>query len=337
MACHGGGVTTSLPLTIKIPPTVDLSASLATITAGDSTVLSWSSTNATYCQAISPAGWTMLKTVSGEQSISPKTNTTYTLACQGNGGTTDSPPVSIQVKPLSSGTILPAGNVTGPWKLVFDSEFNGNTLDQTQWSTGVDGASGITDGYDYTIEQECYDPAQVGLSAGVLELTAIAKTESCPPISGTLPYVSGTVTTYGHFSYTYGYAEAEIWLPGTTDLADWPAFWELGQLYDVPKGEIDIVESLAGQACATFHNGSASPSFCSTGNFTGGWHTFAADWEPGVVNYYYDGTKILSVTSGVTSYPMYLVLDLALSTKITSPDTTPATMQVNYVRVWQHS
>ena len=218
MVCHGdGGVTTSAPLTVKIPPTVNLSASPTTIIAGSSTVLSWSSTNAASCRAVSPAGWTVLETTSGEQSVSPKTGTTYIIACQGNGGTTDSAPVTVQVKPLSSSTILPTGNVPGPWKLVFDSEFNGSTLDQTQWSTGVDGASGITDGYDYTIEQECYDPAQVSLSAGVLALTAIAKTESCPPISGTLPYASGTITTYGHFSYTYGYAEAEIWLPGVTE------------------------------------------------------------------------------------------------------------------------
>jgi hypothetical protein len=33
---------------------------------------------------------------------------------------------------------------------------------------------------------------------------------------------------------------------------------------------------------------------------------------------------------------MYLVLDLAFATKITSPNTAPATMLVDYVRVWQH-
>jgi beta-glucanase (GH16 family) len=131
------------------------------------------------------------------------------------------------------------GNISGPWKLVFDSEFNGSSLNSSQWSTGTDSASGITQGYDKAIEQECYDPAQVSVGNGELNLAAIAQT--CPPAGGTLPYTSGSITTYDHFSYTYGYAEARIWLPGTTSIADWPAFWELGKLYNVSKGEIDIL------------------------------------------------------------------------------------------------
>jgi hypothetical protein len=33
---------------------------------------------------------------------------------------------------------------------------------------------------------------------------------------------------------------------------------------------------------------------------------------------------------------MYLILNLALSSAITAPDTTPAVMHVDYVRVWHH-
>jgi beta-glucanase (GH16 family) len=261
------------------------------------------------------------------------------ITCISSGGITKSLPVTVKVTlaPAVSNPPQPFGNVAGPWKLMFDSEFNGSSLDTYQWSTGVDGAPGITNGYDAAIEQECYDPAQVNISGGTLNLTAITKTEYCPPYGGTELYTSGSITTYGHFSYTYGYAEARIWLPGTNSIIDWPAFWELGKLYDVSAGEIDILESLEGEACATFHNSIASPSYCSTGSYAGGWHTFAADWEPGYINFYFDGTNVLSVNSGITSSPMYLVLDLALSSKITSPDTTPATMKIDYVRVWQHS
>ena len=66
------------------------------------------------------------------------------------------------------------------------------------------------------------------------------------------------------------------------------------------------------------------------------WHTFACDWEPGSLTFYYDGTDIGSFTSGVPSVQQYLILDLALSSTITSPNTTPATMKIDYVRVWQH-
>jgi hypothetical protein len=336
---NGWGNTNSSPVTIKVPPAVALSASPESITAGSSSNLTWFSTNATSCQAASPASWTSLTANSGNQSVSPTNTTTYAISCNGNGGITKSLPVTVKVTPAPtvSNPPQPFGNVAGSWKLVFDSEFNGSSLDTYQWSTGVDGALGITNGYDAAIEQECYDPAQVNVSEGTLNLTAIPKTEYCPPYGGTEPYASGAVTTYGHFSYTYGYAEARVWLPGTSRIADWPAFWELGQLYNVSAGEIDIVESLEGVACATFHNSGSSPSFCSSGTFAGGWHTFAADWEPGYINFYFDGANVLSVNSGITSSPMYLVLDLALSSKITSPDTAPATMKVDYVRVWQHN
>jgi len=341
LLCHNNwGSISSTPVTVKVAPTVTLTASTASITAGNAVTLNWSSTNTTSCQAATPANWTASMATSGSKIVYPTATTTYTIICRGSGGSITSSPVSIKVTPavvaVAPASLQPVGNIAGSWNLVFDSEFNGSALDSSQWSTGVDGAPGITDGYTYTMDQECYDPAQVSVGNGELNLTAISKTESCPPVSGSLPYASGTVTTFGHFSYTYGYAEARIWLPGTTSIADWPAFWELGHLYNVSKGEIDIVEGTQGQACATFHNASSNPSFCSSQTFTGGWHTFAADWEPGVVYFYYDGVKVLSVTSGVTAYPMYLVLDLALATKITKPDTVPVTMQVDYVRVLQH-
>ncbi len=70
--------------------------------------------------------------------------------------------------------------------------------------------------------------------------------------------------------------------------------------------------------------------------YAGGWHTFAADWAPGSVTYYYDGIRLWRDVSGITSAPMYLILDLAVSSTVTPPATVPATMRVDYVRVWKH-
>jgi beta-glucanase (GH16 family) len=227
------------------------------------------------------------------------------------------------------GSPRPVGGAAGPWNLVFDSGFNGPSLDTSQWSTGFFG-SGITQP-DNSFEQECYDPAQVSVANGELDLTAIAKAENCGGV--TRPYASGIVTTNGKFSFTYGYMEARIWLPGSGNIADWPAFWAVGQNWPT-DGEIDVLEGLGGQACAHFHNSAGQRGLCVGGTFTGGWHTFAANWQPGSITCYYDGTKIWQDVSGVTSAPMYLILDLALDG---SPsNTVPATMRVDYVRVWQH-
>jgi beta-glucanase (GH16 family) len=225
----------------------------------------------------------------------------------------------------------PVGGVAGPWNLVFDSEFNGSKLPTWKWSTGWFG-SGITTGVSSS-EQECYDPSQVSVANGSLNFSAVARSEVCG--GATRPYASGMVTTDGKFSFTYGYMEARIWLPAAGSIADWPAFWADGQNWPT-TGEIDTVEGIGGKACAHFHNSAGGPGACATGNYASGWHTFAADWEPGSVTFDYDGTQIWKDTSGITSAPMYLILDLALSSAITSPDTAPAAMRVDYVRVWQH-
>ena len=259
--------------------------------------------------------------------LAPPTTTTTRPATT----TTTQAPTTTTQAPTSgtSDSAQPVGSDPGPWNLMFDSEFNGSSLDTSQWSTGWFG-SGITQPVNSS-ELQCYDPAQVSVADGDLDLTAIAKAESCGGVARS--DASGIVTTNGTFSFTYGYMEARIWLPGSGSIADWPAFWAGGQNWPT-DGEIDILEGLGGQACAHFHNPAGGPGACASGNFAGGWHTFAADWEPGSITYYYDGTMIWQTTSGITSAPMYLILNLALNDS--ASNTVPATMRVDYVRVWQH-
>jgi beta-glucanase (GH16 family) len=275
--------------------------------------------------------------------VRPTTTTTTTVRPTTTTTTTVPPATTTTVPPATTTTSLattttvppgaaqPVGQVAGPWNLIFDSEFSGSSLDTSKWSTGWFG-SGITTGVSSS-EQECYDPSQVGVTNGALDLSAVTRAEVCG--GATRPYASGMVTTDGKFSFTYGYMEARIWLPAAGNIADWPAFWADGQNWPT-TGEIDTVEGLGGLACAHFHNPAGGPGACAAGNFAGGWHTFAADWEPGSLTFYYDGTQIWKDTSGITSAPMYLILNLALSSAITAPDTTPAVMHVDYVRVWHH-
>ena len=146
---------------------------------------------------------------------------------------------------MPPGPPQPVGGAPGPWDLVLDSEFDGTSL-PAQWSTGVEGIAGVTSPWN-VLEQDCYDPAQVSVTGGALDLSATAEQEACtqPYAQGTEPYVTGTVTTDGLFSFTYGYVEARIWLPGGPDgVADWPAFWADGQAFSPAGGEIDIVEGL---------------------------------------------------------------------------------------------
>ena len=229
--------------------------------------------------------------------------------------------------------VKPTG-VRGDWKLAFGDEFSGTSLDTARWSTGWYG-SGITPPVNAK-EKNCYDPAQVSEGGGTLDLTLIRKSEDCG-ISDPV-YAGGLVGTRGKFSFTYGFVEARVWLPAMAgdpgEVANWPAVWADGQNWP-EDGEIDIVEGLGGEVCAHFH-GPADPDGvrvgCPKGNYAGGWHTFAADWEPGIVTYYYDGADIGNVTSGITSAPMFLILSYGAAALAQAPHT----MRVDYLRVWQH-
>jgi hypothetical protein len=68
-------------------PTLSFSASPLSITSGQSSTLSWSSTNVTGCTA--SGGWTGSKATSGTQLVTPTVTTIYTLSCTGSGGTTN--------------------------------------------------------------------------------------------------------------------------------------------------------------------------------------------------------------------------------------------------------
>lgn len=63
-------------------PTASLTATPSTIDLGASATLSWSSTDATSCIA----DWTVNSATSGSETVSPSATTTYTITCNGDGG-----------------------------------------------------------------------------------------------------------------------------------------------------------------------------------------------------------------------------------------------------------
>jgi beta-glucanase (GH16 family) len=237
----------------------------------------------------------------------------------------------------------PVGGIAGPWHLVFDSEFNGSSLDATKWSGWF--GSGLTGPTRYS--DNLWSASQVSVSNGSLQIAAIHETNTNS--HGTFPYTSGIVTTMqaaypffkpALFSFTYGYAEARMWLPANgSAIANWPAFWlyATGLSHTYPNGEIDILEGLGGLARAHLISslGTQGP-LIGAGTYAGGWHTFAADWEPNAITFYYDGVSIGSFTTGIPSAPMFLIISNDISQELGMHPIVPATLMVDYVRVWQH-
>lgn len=240
----------------------------------------------------------------------------------------------------------------GLWTLKFRDEFSGSSLDLSKWRpnwlAGTDTA--LTPPIN-SLESGCYDPAQVSVGGGFLTLSAVAVTPGsrpgCVVRGGTnASYASGIVTSRHDYTFTYGYFEARIWLPPGSGLGqNWAAFWADGTGTWPTTGEIDVMEVLSNHIpCWHFHyqdsnNTHQGPGGCPTlaqlGSNYSGWHVFGAEWEAESIKYYYDGQQVGQVTTGVTSAPMFLIANYAVSASGTPPIIVPQHMLVDYIRHWQ--
>jgi beta-glucanase (GH16 family) len=174
------------------------------------------------------------------------------------------------------------------WHLIFEDNFKGKALDTSKWTPGWFG-KGITSPVNND-EKACYDSTQVTVPGdGYLHLTLDARQSTC---KGSIhPYTGALVSSNPHdgiaghpgFQFTYGYIEFRVYLPPSSVgvIANWPAMWTDGQNWPA-DGENDTVEGLRGRACYHFPTAPGNPGYGPSGDYTG-WHTFASDWEPGIV------------------------------------------------------
>src|SRR4051812_28132223 len=234
---------------------------------------------------------------------------------------------------------------TSHGKLIFSDEFIRHKLDPI-WTRSQywwpDDHSTI--GKD---ELESYDSTALSLSDGLLHITARKQTKYGEP------YVSGLVQTGGKqdhpdrptFSFLYGYLEVRAKLPAGQGL--WPAIWLMPASHDDGNGELDVMEML-GNDPSTVHftahrDGSEEGHTFSGPDFSSGFHTFGVDWEPDHITWYVDGVARATCTdrSLICDEASYPILNLAVGGNWPgNPDATtpfPATMDVDYVRVYQDS
>ncbi|MEY2513488.1 MAG: hypothetical protein QOJ89_846 [bacterium] len=263
-----------------------------------------------------------------------------TLTVTQDGTVAPPPPPPPPPPPSIDPSAGPVG-IPGTWTLKKADEFNGTALDTTIWRPGWF-SSTVSSPVNPDGESACYNANNVtfpGDGAVHLKITAAAST--CAGV--TRPYTGAMLSSNyadgrasGGYEYAYGALEARVYLPayGGTKVANWPAVWTDGHSWP-SQGENDVLEGLGGDACWHFHSSAGGPGGCAAGNFSG-WHTFASDWAPGSVTYYYDGIKVGTITTGITSYAHFLLLTNTVSSWPGATTVAPADMQVDYIRIWQH-
>ncbi|MEO1575474.1 MAG: hypothetical protein AAFU65_11010, partial [Pseudomonadota bacterium] len=146
LSCEGpgGSVSRTVTVTVLAPPTLSFTALPATVDSGDSSTLSWSTTDATSCTA--SGDWSGLRGTSGSESTGALTsNGSYTLACTGPGGSV-SDTVTVTVNSVPAPTLSfsasPTTVMSGDSSTLTWSTTNANSCTASGNWSGSRGTSG---------------------------------------------------------------------------------------------------------------------------------------------------------------------------------------------------
>jgi hypothetical protein len=212
---------------------------------------------------------------------------------------------------------------------------------------------------------QVYSQAMVSVSGSICTLTCqaipgagtITADPSIAGVSTVYRYESGCITTNpntptsAHPGFTFqpstrSVIEASIKMP-SAGVGLWPAWWsssagtwtyeidvaELCNSSAVPQANIHFCQD--GSAWCNAQAGPHIPS--SVDDLSLAFHTYTADINSdgrGQVDFYLDGTLLVSYTApGYESAEMLLILNLALNDS--SPTNLPASMDIDYVAVYQ--
>ena len=252
------------------------------------------------------------------------------------------------------------------WQLIWEDDFNGNSLDQSKWihdiGTGSQyGMWGWGNG-----ELQYYQPQNTILSNGNAKIEVKEEPNGIVDSWGASSYFSSSkITTKGIFDFRYGKVEARI---KTIDgQGFWPAFWMLPTGGSWPcDGEIDIMEQwgnnyLTNSTTGAAHIGTCPysqsthfyesfSSYISSGSFSDDFHTYSVIWKEDTITWYVDETELFSLNpSNYWSIPTqsawpfnanewYLMINLAITQAGPNSNTVfPNQMEIDYVRVYQEN
>lgn len=243
-------------------------------------------------------------------------------------------------------TIHPSADPNIPFTLVWEENFDGDSLDTDLWNFE------LGDGCDQGIcgwgnqELQRYTDSNHSLTDGLLTIN-IEKGNF---------YTSTRITTKGKKEFQYGKVEARMKLPQGDGL--WPAFWMLGNDIDDAGwpdcGEIDIMEyvgRMPGIVHHSLHTRSSHGATINTkkvivANPEEEFHIYGIEWSSKAIDFYVDGELEYTYAPGTTNNdywpfdkPFYFLLNAAVGGGFGGPVTTdeifPQQFQIDYIKVYQ--
>jgi beta-glucanase (GH16 family) len=248
-------------------------------------------------------------------------------------------------------TLEAPATIAAATKLIFHDEFSGTSLDTKIWYPCYNWADEYRGCKTGPGELEVYQPGNVTVANGFLNLTA--KHESKTYRGKTYNFTSGIIQTGGSpangstptFSYTYGYSEVRAKLP-SGNVGMWPSFWLLPADNSWPP-EVDIMEwqgvtPAEDQVTLWWKlpNGDAARVYDTGASLAAAYHTYGFDWQPSYADFYFDRKRIMHYTGpNVPQKAMFVLINLAIGgwekgQRNPPVSEFPTTYSVDYVRVW---
>jgi beta-glucanase (GH16 family) len=152
--------------------------------------------------------------------------------------------------------------------------------------------------------------------------------------------IGGQVNTDGTFSQTYGYFEIRAQLPA--DPGYLGAIWMLPVNGGGTYSELDIAEVVSNSPSTLTYNvwrPNPDGGWVNVADTSQGFHTYAVDWEPDNITWYFDGQQIAQTTTpSFMNQPMFMILGNESGTDGSwggAPGSgSSSQMRVDYVRAY---
>ena len=259
--------------------------------------------------------------------------------------------ISIQQDGREPEPFDPTIKVPEGYELVWHDEFDGTSLNTADWTYEIQGPGWVNN----ELQTYTRNSRVVELSDGILSI-------NCYKESGKV--YSARIYAHVGSGWKYGIFEARIRLP--KGRGTWPAYWMMPVTVDWVNegwplcGEIDIMEEVGYNAnytsssihCKDYNHvmGTQKTAERYTAGAQDDFHIYRLEWTKDYIRTYVDDKLLLSfandgkgkVSSWPFDKPFYPILNLAWGgdwggAQGVDESCLPATMQVDYLRVFQQT